>query len=82
MAVFSMTLYGIPGIDYVQDDDLAYKTILHVERNGMGFGLIGNNDYVYTNAIGRISFDNVFEGPTIGRPNRYNLESVFVIYKT
>lgn len=88
MNLFTKTYYGEPGLDYVQDSNLSYVTILQVSRSGQVHSVVGATPVslqcTYADAIGKVSFDslNPFNGPTGDRPNRSLLEKIIVLYKT
>ena len=87
--ILSKTYYGVPGESFIQDSGLAFATILKVARNILVHRKIdsipsdGKPDFKYTSSGGRIDFDpNIpFVGPTGGRPNREELERIFVKWK-
>lgn len=83
----SFTIYGTPGLSYIQDFRIASVNIRHVEREGIGHdetsGTPGNRQFKYTPGTYRIDFDasNPFQQFGPGRPNRYNLEKIYVLYE-
>lgn len=83
----SFTIYGTPGESYVQDFRLAFVSVLHVEREGQGLdetsGTPGSRQFKYTPSTYRIDFDpgNPFVQTGPGRPSRYNLEKIYVLYE-
>jgi hypothetical protein len=85
--MLTKTYYGAVGLDYVQDAALSYVSIRMVARSGKICSLVAGTpsslQFKYTLATGRINFDptNPFSGPTVGRPNRNNLEKIIVIYE-
>jgi len=87
--ILSKTYYGVPGESFIQDSGLAFATILKVARNILVHREIdsipadGKPDFMYTHSSGKIDFDPTipFTGPSGGRPNREELERIFVKYK-
>lgn len=83
----SFTIYGTPGLTYIQDTRLSYVQVRHVEREGVGLKEVsvtpGNGEFKYTPGSYRIDVDpaNPFVQFGVGRPNRYNLEKIFVLYE-
>lgn len=85
----SVTYYGSPGSVQIDAIELFHVTILGVKREGLGFNeqpldftlSPGSRDFQYYPALGRILFADEFSGPTFGRPNRAELERVWVLYK-
>lgn len=85
----SATYYGAPGSVQIDAIELSNVVILGVKREGLGFYespldftlAPGGRDFQYYPAIGRILFADAFAGPTFGRPNRNELEKVWVLYK-
>ena len=87
--ILSKTYYGVPGESFIQDSGLAFVNILKVARNILVHKEIdsiptdGNIHFKYSHSEGKISFDPSvpFVGPTGDRPNRDELERVFVKWK-
>ena len=91
MPVSTMTIVAVPGETEVTDPDLYNREIFMVRRSGRGFNIIntdpdaivptpGSREVVVFG--GRLIFLDPFAGPTFGRPNRRDLEDIFIIYRT
>lgn len=87
MAVYSRTYYGMPGQTSIVDPTLAFVTILKVARNDSVHRKVetapASLQFKYTNSTGQIDFDanNPFVGSSIGRPNRFEMEKIFVKWR-
>lgn len=88
--IISKTYYGVPGQSFIQDSELAFVTILRVARNILVHKKIssvpsgGNPHFKHNHSEGKILFDPdvPFVGPSGGgRPNREELERIFVKWK-
>jgi hypothetical protein len=87
--ILSKTYYGVPGESFIQDSGLAFVTILKVARNILVHKKIetipadGYPHFKYNHSEGKILFDPLvpFVGTTGDRPNREELERVFVKWK-
>jgi hypothetical protein len=78
---------GMVGQNKITDAALSNVSILCVTRSGMVYsrGIItpGNLQFVYSAGPGRITFQNVFNGPAPDLPvSLTDLEQVSVKYKT
>lgn len=87
MPVHSLLVYGLPGNVSVQDNRIIGAQILQVVRSGTNYedsatAALALRPYYFDATAGRITFDNEFTGPTVGRINRLLLEPVFILYKT
>lgn len=87
MPIRSLTIYGAPGLNFVQDFDIQGVKILGVKREGVGYTEAAvapvNQEFQYFSSLGRIEFDvNIpFTGTTFGRVNQSLSERVWILYK-
>jgi hypothetical protein len=87
MAVYSRTYYGIPGQTSIIDPTLAFVNILKVARNDSVHRKVdsapGNLQFKHNVSTGQVDFDanNPFTGSSIGRPNRFEMEKIFVKWR-
>lgn len=83
MAVFSQTFVGRYGLHFITNAQLAYVTVLHVDRVGIGhteaddYPTGGLREFYYEQAAGRIWFSN---DQPFGLDQLEN--TVFVMWKT
>lgn len=75
----SKTYTTTPGLDYIQDAELAFAQIYIVKREGIQYdryisGGVTNRTYIHNASLGRITFLTTF--------NSSPIEKVFVLYKS